>query len=39
ALDREALSLIQRAAPVPPPPPGIPGGRVSISVPLQYNMR
>lgn len=39
ALDREALSLIQRAAPVPPPPAGIPGGRVSISVPLQYNMR
>lgn len=39
ALDRETLALVQRASPLPPPPPEIRGGSISIVVPIRYNLR
>jgi periplasmic protein TonB len=39
ALDQATLDLIARAAPLPPPPPEIPGGQIPITVPIRYNMR
>lgn len=36
ALDGAALSMVSRASPVPPPPPGL-GGRVSLSVPVHFS--
>lgn len=38
-LDSETLSLVQRAAPLPPPPPEMGGSQIAISVPIRYNMR
>jgi protein TonB len=38
-LDHEALALVQRAAPLPPPPPEMPGARIPIVVPIRYNAR
>ncbi len=38
-LDRETLMLIQRAQPLPPPPPGVPDSKLNIEVPVRYNMR
>jgi protein TonB len=38
-LDSATLALLARAAPLPPPPPEIPGGQIAISVPIRYNMR
>ena len=38
-LDRETLSLVQRAAPLPPPPPEMGGSQIAISVPIRYNLR
>jgi periplasmic protein TonB len=37
ALDREALALLQRAAPFPPPPAGVPDARLSFVVPIRYH--
>jgi len=37
ALDREALALLQRAAPFPPPPAGLPDDRLSFVVPIRYH--
>jgi protein TonB len=37
ALDREALALLQRAAPLPPPPPGLSDDRLSFVVPIRYH--
>ena len=39
ALDQAALALVQRAAPLPPPPAEITGSRIAISVPIRYNIR
>ena len=39
ALDQAALSLVARAAPLPPPPPEKPGAQIAISVPIRYNTR
>jgi len=36
ALDEEALALLQRAQPFPPVPPGIPGDRVNLLLPLRF---
>lgn len=36
ALDRETLTLIDRAAPFPPPPPELGGGQIAIVVPIRY---
>jgi protein TonB len=38
-LDQATLSLIERAAPLPPPPPEISGAQIAIVVPIRYNIR
>jgi|SRR5665213_683816 len=38
-LDSETLALVERAAPLPPPPPEVAGGQIAISVPIRYNIR
>jgi protein TonB len=38
-LDHETLALVQRAAPLPPPPPEVPGTQIPIVVPIRYNAR
>jgi periplasmic protein TonB len=38
-LDREALALIQRSQPLPPPPPEVPGAQIPKVLPVQYNIR
>jgi protein TonB len=37
ALDQEALAMIQRASPLPPPPPEVTGSRISLTVPVRFN--
>ncbi|HEV2954743.1 MAG TPA: TonB family protein [Xanthobacteraceae bacterium] len=37
ALDQDALALIRRAAPLPPPPAGVPENRLSFMVPIRYH--
>jgi len=37
ALDQEALALIKRAAPLPPPPAGVSEDRLSFVVPIRYH--
>jgi periplasmic protein TonB len=39
ALDEEALALLHRAQPFPPPPPELPGERVDLTVPIRFNLR
>jgi protein TonB len=39
SLDRATLDLIQRAQPLPPPPPEISGAQIAITVPIRYNIR
>ncbi len=39
ALDHETLALVQRAAPLPPPPPEVQGAQIPIVVPIRYNAR
>jgi protein TonB len=39
ALDDEALALLRRAQPFPPPPPELPGPRVDLSVPIRFNLK
>ena len=38
SLDQEALSLIQRASPLPAPPPDVQGSRISLTVPVRFNL-
>jgi len=38
-LDDEALALLRRAQPFPPPPPELPGARVDLMVPIRFNLR
>lgn len=38
-LDQATLSLVARAAPLPPPPPEVPGTQIAIVVPIRYNVR
>ncbi len=38
-LDRATLDLVQRAQPLPPPPPEMGNARIAIVVPIRYNMR
>jgi protein TonB len=38
-LDRETLAMLERAAPLPPPPPEVGGAEIAIVVPIRYNMR
>jgi protein TonB len=37
-LDNETMAMLQRAAPLPPPPPEIAGAEIPIEVPIRYNM-
>lgn len=39
ALDREALALLQRAQPLPAPPPETPGERITLTVPIDFFTR
>ena len=38
-LDARRWRCVERAAPLPPPPPEISGAQIAISVPIRYNMR
>ena len=38
-LDHETLTLPDRAAPMPPPPPDVAGAQIPIEVPIRYNAR
>jgi periplasmic protein TonB len=38
-LDRATLSLIERAQPLPPPPPEMRGAQIAIVVPIRYDIR
>ncbi len=38
-LDRATLALIERAQPLPPPPPQLRGAQIAITVPIRYNIR
>jgi protein TonB len=39
ALDSEALALLQRAQPFPPPPPEMSGAQVNLTVPIRFNLK
>jgi len=39
ALDSETLAMLERAAPLPPPPPEVGGAEIAIVVPIRYNSR
>jgi periplasmic protein TonB len=39
ALDREALEMVKRSQPFPPPPAALTGTEVSLTVPVRFNMR
>lgn len=38
-LDHETLAMIERAQPLPPPPPEVSGSQIAIVVPIRYNAR
>ena len=38
-LDRATMQLIERAQPLPPPPPEVHGTEIAIVVPIRYNLR
>lgn len=38
-LDDEVLALVQRAQPVPSPPPDIAGDRIELLVPVAFSLR
>ncbi len=38
-LDRATMQLIERAQPLPPPPPEVHGSEIAIVVPIRYNLR
>jgi len=37
-LDEEVLALVQRAQPLPPPPPEVPGAQIVLTVPVQFSL-
>jgi protein TonB len=39
ALDEEALALLQRAQPFPPPPAEMAGPHVDLTVPIRFNLK
>ncbi|HKF08241.1 MAG TPA: energy transducer TonB [Xanthobacteraceae bacterium] len=39
ALDEEALALLRRAQPFPPPPAELPGQRVDLTIPIRFNLK
>ncbi len=38
-LDEEALAAVQRASPLPAPPPDVPGERIEVTTPVQFTLR
>lgn len=38
-LDGETLAMLERATPLPPPPPEVAGAEIAIVVPIRYNSR
>lgn len=38
-LDAEAVAAVQRASPLPPPPPEIPGDPVEVTTPIEFSLR
>jgi hypothetical protein len=38
-LDTEALSLLKRAAPLPPPPAGVPDSDLTFVVPIRFVLK
>ena len=38
ALDQEALDLVHRAQPFPPPPAAMPGAQIDLTVPVRFNV-
>ena len=38
-LDSETLAMLERATPLPPPPPEVAGAEIAIVVPIRYNSR
>jgi protein TonB len=36
-LDADAVALPRRASPVPEPPPSVPGGTITLAVPIRFN--
>lgn len=38
ALDQEALELVRRAQPFPPPPDAMPGAQIDLTVPVRFNV-
>jgi len=39
ALDEEVSELIQRAQPLPAPPPEVPGAQITLTLPVQFAIR
>jgi len=39
ALDAEAMALVRRAQPFPPPPAELTGARVDLAVPIRFNLK
>jgi len=39
ALDAEALSLLTRAAPLPPPPAAVPDSDLTFVIPIRFSLR
>jgi len=39
SLDAEVMAMIQRASPVPAPPPEVAGGTITFTVPINFNLR
>ena len=39
ALDEETLALLERASPLPPPPPEAGAPPLTLAVPVQFNLR
>jgi len=39
ALDEEALAVLRRASPLPPPPAGFGGDTIALTLPIQFRMR
>jgi periplasmic protein TonB len=39
ALDQEALAVLQRAQPFPPPPADTPGERLPLTVPIIFEVK
>ncbi|MCB4768867.1 TonB family protein [Ancylobacter sp. Lp-2] len=37
--DEEAVAMLRRASPVPPPPPEVPGNTIAFTVPVDFTLR